>query len=43
MKRVEKICERENITIKRLAGDISLYVDKYGPTGNYKKPRPFFL
>ena len=34
MKRVEKICDRENITIKRLAKNISFYVDKYGPTGN---------
>ena len=34
MKRVEKICDRESITIKRLADNISFYVDKYGPTGN---------
>ena len=34
MKRVEKICDRENITIKRLGENISFYVDKYGPTGN---------
>jgi hypothetical protein len=33
-KRVEKICDRENITIKRLAENISFYVDKYGPAGN---------
>ena len=34
MKRVEKICDRERITIKKLADNISYYVDKYGPTGN---------
>ena len=34
MKRVEKICDRENITIKRLAENISFYVDKYSHTGN---------
>jgi hypothetical protein len=34
MKRVEKICNKENITIEGLAENISFYVDKYGPTGN---------
>lgn len=34
MKRVEKICDREGISIKKLADNISFYVDKYGPTGN---------
>ncbi|MGI6677871.1 MAG: hypothetical protein ACOX2Q_01990 [Dehalobacterium sp.] len=34
MKRVEKICDRENITVRSLAKNISFYVDKYGPTGN---------
>ncbi len=34
MKRVEKICDREGITTKKLADNISFYVAKYGPTGN---------
>tara|TARA_R100000306_G_scaffold62450_1_gene70350 strand:- start:1021 stop:1290 length:270 start_codon:yes stop_codon:yes gene_type:complete len=33
MKRVEKICERENITVKGLSENISFYIDKYGATG----------
>lgn len=34
IKRVEKICDRERISIKRLADNIIFFVDKYGPTGN---------
>lgn len=34
MKRVEEICEREGVTTKQLSKNISLYVKKYGPTGN---------
>lgn len=34
MKRIEKICNRESITTKRLADNICFYVYKYGPTGN---------
>lgn len=34
MRRVEKIRERENITVKKLAENIGIYVEKYGPTGN---------
>lgn len=33
MKRVERICERENITIKDLGDNIRFYVEKYGPYG----------
>jgi len=33
MRRVEKIRERENITLKELSENISFYVEKYGPTG----------
>ncbi len=34
VKRVSKICERENVDIRMLAENISFYVEKYGPTGN---------
>jgi hypothetical protein len=34
IKRVNKICLREAITINNLADNISFYIDKYGPTGN---------
>lgn len=34
MKRVNKICSREAITLAHLAENIDLYVEKYGPTGN---------
>jgi len=34
VKRVDKICIRENINIEILAENIKLYVDKYGPNGN---------
>jgi len=34
MKRIKKICERENITVKGMAENIDFYIDKYGPTGN---------
>lgn len=34
IKRVEKICNRENISIYSLSKDISFYVDKYGPAGS---------
>ena len=34
VKRVEKICERENISIHKLSENISFYVEEYGPTGN---------
>lgn len=34
IKRVEKICERENIKVQNLAENIKFYVEKYGPTGN---------
>lgn len=34
MKRVQRICERENITVKGLAENIDFFIDKYGPTGN---------
>lgn len=33
VKRVEKISDREKITIKDLGKNISFYVDKYGPMG----------
>ncbi len=34
VKRVEKICNRENINIKDLYKNIGFYVDRYGPLGN---------
>jgi len=34
MKRIQRICDRENISVNRLAENISSYLDKYGPTGN---------
>lgn len=34
MKRVRRICERENITVKGMAENIDFFIDKYGPTGN---------
>ena len=33
-KRVERICEKENISIHNLSENISFYVQDYGPTGN---------
>lgn len=33
MKRVDRICERENISVNKLADNIQYYVDLYGPTG----------
>jgi hypothetical protein len=33
-KRVNKICLREAISVKYLAENIEIYIDKYGPTGN---------
>lgn len=34
MKRVNKICTREAISLKHLADNITFYIEKYGPTGN---------
>lgn len=34
VKRVEKICERERISIKQLADNISFYVEKYDTFGS---------
>ncbi len=34
MKRIKKICQRENITVKGMTENIDFYIDKYGPTGN---------
>ena len=34
LKRVEKICNRESITVIALSENISFYIDKYGPSGN---------
>ncbi|MBZ0328270.1 MAG: hypothetical protein K8F54_11735 [Altibacter sp.] len=34
MKRVQKICKRENITVNRVAENIDYFIEKYGPTGN---------
>ena len=33
-KRIKRICERENITIKQLGNNISLYVKKYDTFGS---------
>ena len=33
VKRVEKICDRENITIISMSNNIGFYVERYGPTG----------
>ena len=33
IKRVERICNRENITVQELSKNISFYVEKYGPLG----------
>ena len=34
IKRIETICERENISINTLSNNIDNYVEKYGPLGN---------
>ena len=34
VKRVEKICDRENITVIGMAENIAFYVERYGATGN---------
>ena len=34
LKRVEKICNRESITVIALSENIGFYIDKYGPSGN---------
>ena len=34
IKRVETVCERENISINTLYKNIDDYVEKYGPSGN---------
>ncbi len=34
IKRVETICEREDISINSLSNNIDDFVEKYGPSGN---------
>ena len=33
VKRVDKICKRENITVSNMSKNIDHYIEKYGPTG----------